>query len=262
MKYVNIDHVEHAIHHKQSIPFDHCVVDDFFFPEVADKLETEFMDYQSEKWLCYRNKIENKKVSNDWNHFPALTYAAFSELNSAKMIAALEKFTQVPLFCDHGLHGGGWHIHGNGGNLNPHLDYSIHPKMGLQRKVNIIVYLSKSLLPEHGGHLGLWEQDKTTQQPGKLIKEVEPRFNRAIIFDTTQNSWHGLSNPLNVPDNVFRKSLAIYYLCQPAVNAEPRGRALFAPREAQKNESSVLELIKLRSGVDTSVKVYVAETET
>jgi len=32
-------------------------------------------------------------------------------------------------------------MHAAGGNLNPHLDYSIHPKMGLQRKLNVIIYL-------------------------------------------------------------------------------------------------------------------------
>jgi len=137
-------------------------------------------------------------------------------LNSPQMIKLLEKHVGVNLFPDMGLHGGGWHMHGSGGNLNPHFDYSIHPKCGLQRKLNIIIYLSRDLKPiKHKGHLGLWSHDHKINQPKDLIKEVEPIFNRAIIFDTTQNSWHGMSQKLQVPKGIYRKSLAVYYLTEP-----------------------------------------------
>ena len=47
---------------------------------------------------------------------------------------------------DYGLHGGGWHLMHHKGKLNPHLDYFIHPKANLQRKYNLIVFLSKGNL--------------------------------------------------------------------------------------------------------------------
>jgi hypothetical protein len=168
----------------------------------------------------------------------------------------LEEALGEKVFVDHGLNGGGWHIHGTGGNLNPHLDYSIHPKMGLERVLNIIIYLSPDLRPEHGGHLGLWEDDELNGAPGRLVKEVEPRFNRAVIFNTTQRSWHGMSRKLEVPEGIYRKSLAIYYLREPANGAEQRGRALFAPREEQRGDEAVLNTIRLRSNVATSSNVY------
>ena len=34
-------------------------------------------------------------------------------------------------------------MHKAGGNLAIHLDYSIHPKMNLQRKLNLILYLEE-----------------------------------------------------------------------------------------------------------------------
>jgi len=154
------------------------------------------------------------------------------------------------------LNGGGWHIHGTGGNLNPHLDYSIHPKMQMERVLNIIIYLSSELAPEHGGYLGLWAHDDARNAPGELVKEVEPRFNRAIIFNTTQNSWHGMSRKLDLPEGIYRKSLAIYYMREPAADADPRGRALFAPRDEQRHDQAVLETIRLRSNVSTSRDVY------
>jgi hypothetical protein len=31
-------------------PFDHCIVDDFFMPDVAQQLENEFPDFDSQVW--------------------------------------------------------------------------------------------------------------------------------------------------------------------------------------------------------------------
>jgi hypothetical protein len=237
-------------------PFDHCVVDEFFEKKVAYQLATEFPAYESDEWYSYNNAVEHKKALNNWEKFPKSTYEAFTELQSAKITELLEDTLGEKLYVDHGLNGGGWHIHGMGGNLNPHLDYSIHPKIRMERVLNVIVYLSPDLRAEHGGHLGLWAHDETNQAPGKLVKEVEPRFNRAVIFNTTQNSWHGMSRKLNVPEGIYRKSLAIYYMRNPAEGADRRGRALFAPRDEQKGDKDVLETIRLRSNVATSSKVY------
>lgn len=58
------------------------------------------------------------------------------------------------------MHGGGWHVHANNGNLNPHLDYTIHPKVKYQRRLNLIIYLEESYKDKYGGHLGFWSHDK------------------------------------------------------------------------------------------------------
>lgn len=254
---INFNKIEASLKQfKYNRPFDHCVIDGFFDIKIARLLEKDFPKYENPAWYEYNNPLEHKKALNDWNIFPALTYQIFMMLNSNKMIELLEKYVGVKLFPDIGLHGGGWHIHGQGGNLNPHLDYSIHPKCGLQRKLNIIIYLSEKLDPEiNMGHLGLWSHDPIINQPKDLIKEVEPLFNRAIIFDTTQNSWHGMSQKLKVPKGIYRKSLAIYYLTIP-FNAQKNQRALYAPREDQKNNKHILEIIKLRSNKIKSLQVY------
>lgn len=259
---INFSAVEDALAtFKKGEPFDHCVVDGFFDEDTAEKLASEFLDYESDQWYVYDNAIENKKALNNWNAFPKNTYMSFEEFHSQNLVDLLSKAVGKQLFIDSGLHGGGWHIHGRGGNLNPHLDYSIHPKLGLERKLNIIVYLSKELVPEeHGGHLGLWTQNEEGDKPGKLVKEIEPLFNRAVIFDTTQNSWHGMSRTLTQPEGIYRKSFAVYYLCEPSAEAPQRGRALFAPRENQQNDQDVIELIKKRSDVNKSVEVYKQKT--
>lgn len=241
---------------KGNSPFDFCVIDDFFSEEVAQNLESEFLDYDDSAWFSYKNAIEDKKALNNWNVFPELTYNVFRFLTSEDFSSTLAKIAGVELVPDQGLHGGGWHIHDTGGNLNPHLDYSMHPKMHLQRKLNIIIYMSSELEEEHGGHLGLWEHQEETNSPGKLIEEIQPKFNRAVIFDTTQQSWHGMSRSLTQPKGIYRKSLAAYYLCNPPQNVDERDRALFAPRAEQHGDEKVEDLIKKRSSSQTVSQTY------
>lgn len=239
-------------------PFHHCIVDDFISEDYLNSLSNEFLSYDSEKWFVYKNALEHKKALNDWNAFPPATYKLFSYLNSSEFVDYLSDLLQIKLYPDNGLHGGGWHIHGKGGILNPHLDYNIHPKLGLKRKINIIIYFSSKLTEANGGHLGLWEHDSKSNGPGKIQSEITPKFNRAVIFDTTQNSWHGISRRLDVPDDVFRKSFAIYYLCQPNLDDDRRYRALYAPTEDQKGNTEIEELIRKRADIEKSKMTYIA----
>jgi hypothetical protein len=87
------------------------------------------------------------------------------------------------------------------------------------------------------------------------VKQIGCLFNRAVIFDTSMNSWHGLPDPVGCPIETPRNSLAVYYLCPPRQAASDRGRALFAPTSEQANDPSVLELIEKRSQVNTSAGV-------
>lgn len=238
-------------------PFPHCVVDGFFDESLARKLESEFPPFNSDVWYQYESPLEVKRACNNWNLFPENTYQVFTLFNSNHFVNFLADcfFGGKKLYADHGLNGGGWHAHGKGGKLNTHLDYSMHPKLHLQRKMNIIVYLNASWQPGWGGELGFWGSE-SSDFPGRLIKSIEPKFNRAVIFDTTCNSWHGLPDALACPDDHFRRSLAVYYLAEPVENADARGKALFAPSELQKDDNKIIELIRLRASSATASQVY------
>ncbi len=259
MPFINIDALaKGAQSFHTAEPFSHCVIDNFFMPELAQALEAEFPDYNATEWHEYNNPIEVKKTCNNWNVFKPLTYRAFAFFNSPAFVQQLSSLLAIaPLYADDGLNGGGWHIHKAGGKLNTHLDYSIHPKLGLQRRLNLIIYMSQEWQTEWGGALGFWSHDAQRQQPAELVKEIAPVFNRAVLFDTTQNSWHGLPKPLTCPAHQFRKSLAVYYLTTPPENTDPRGKALFAPDDNQKNDGGVLELIRQRAGTNTASDVYI-----
>lgn len=258
MSFVNEDAVRQAALGWQSqSPFPHFVIDNFFDDVTARTLEAEFPEFSSEIWHSYGNAIEVKKVCNNWNLFPSTTYQVFEYLNSSAFVDFLstELFKNLPLYSDSGLNGGGWHIHSRGGKLNTHLDYSLHPKLLRQRKLNIIVYLNSNWDTAWGGSLGLWGNE-SADAPGELVKTIEPLFNRAVVFDTTCNSWHGLPDPLICPETEFRKSLAVYYLTDAPSDVDQRGKALFAPTNEQEGDDSVLELIRKRSDVTTAASVY------
>jgi len=42
-------------------------------------------------------------------------------------------------------------------------------------------------------------------------REVQPLFNRAVVFNTDADSFHGHPDPLLAPEGVFRRSIALYY---------------------------------------------------
>jgi S-formylglutathione hydrolase FrmB len=122
------------------------------------------------------------------------------------------------------------------------------------------VYLTPDWLPEWTGGLELWSHDEATGGAKAREVLVENKFNRAILFDTTQNSWHGLPGNLCCPQGIERHSLAVYYVSEPAPNADQRGKALFVPHGEQANDPAVLELIQKRSQVSTAKQVYRDQT--
>lgn len=239
-------------------PFPHCVIDDFFEKDIALKLSQEFPDYNDPNiWSVYRNAIENKKLTPHWDLFPKTTYQVFTLMNTPEFVEKIKQITGIPdLVADYGMHGGGWHMHTRGGKLNMHKDYSIHPKLGMERRINIIIYMTPEWKSEWNGGLEFWSHDSEKNLPKECVTKIENHFNRAVIFDTASNSWHGLPHEIICPEGVYRKSLAIYYISPARVTAESHDRAYFAPTAEQANDPEILELIKRRSSSKTSGEVY------
>ena len=238
-------------------PFNHVIIDDFWDKDFAQLLVADYPVYDSPVWNAhYKNAIEDKKACNHWDKFPPNTYRAFSYLNSNEFISIVQTIAgRDNVKPDVGLHGGGWHCHHKGGKLNVHLDYSIHPKLQLERHYNLIVYMTPDWNPSWGGGLELWSHNEDGSAKECAVT-VENRFNRAVLFDTTQYSWHGLPDDLTCPEGINRQSMAVYYLTEPAENVDPRGKALFIPHREQSQDPEILELIQQRSNIKTAETVY------
>ena len=93
--------------------------------------------------------------------------------------------------------------------------------------------------------------------PGKLFKKISPKFNRAVIFDTSNYSWHGVEP---IKGNSIRKTIAVYYLVPiKKNNVIKRQRALYAPDKKQINNKKILKFIKLRSNAKKFAKAYITK---
>jgi len=231
-------------------PFFHVVIDNFFPDDVAYQLSNDFLGYNDPVWYKWDNPIEHKGLCSNWSVFPKTTYSEISRLLSNEFVDQLKQITGIdPIYPDIGLSGAGWHMHIRGGKLNVHRDYVIHPKIQLARKLNLIIYLTPDWNPKWGGALELWSHNPDTDRPKECVHKIDCLFNRAIIFDTTQNSWHGLPEQLTCPENVSRRSLATYYMSEVSELAENRKRALYAPHKEQKDNPEVIEFCKKRSGL-------------
>ena len=127
----------------------------------------------------------------------------------AKLGTVLEKSaSQVgeTLITDPYLAGGGLHELKDGGHLNVHADFNQHPKMKLDRRLNILIYLNHKWGENNGGHLELWNKEMK-----ECEKKILPIFNRMVVFSTTDFSYHGNPNEVIVNEDNSRKSIALYY---------------------------------------------------
>lgn len=210
------------------------ILDDFLQPELADRLSDQFYSYDDERWLTRNNsEFEEKLLSTHWDWYPTDFYKTFFDLTTKEFTDTLEELTGIDgLIADYGLHAGGMHLHASNGRLNLHQDAKLHPKLGLIRKLNIIIYLNKNWQDSWGGELEFW--DDVDGQPGEKIVSVSPKFNRAVIFETDGNFWHGLPEMIAAPNGENRESIAVFYYVKDTDKTDLPTRAKFALTDEQK----------------------------
>lgn len=204
-------------------PFPHIVLDNFFNNDVIEKVFQEFPDEDSNLFTWKSNDVNSKKLmcqdsSIIHNNLPNID-SFIKYLNSDIFLSEITKLTSIKhLIGDNELAGGGLHQIVNGGFLNVHADFNISDRLpDLNRRLNIIIYLSKNWKSEYNGQLELWDTNLT-----KPIKLVYPKFNRVVIFNTQPEgdviAYHGHPIPLNTPKGINRKSIALYYYTKESPN--------------------------------------------
>jgi hypothetical protein len=233
-------------------PFPHVVIDDFLAPDLARQAEAEFPGPEAPIWWTYNNPLEKKLACNKVEAIPPTLRGILETFNTVGFAKLLAELTGIPdLQPDPGYHGGGLHALKRGGKLDMHLDYSIHPHLKLERRLNLIVYLNSGWKDEYGGHLELWD----SEMKGCVVK-ASPIFNRAVLFQTSDISYHGNPEMVQCPDTMMRKSVALYYLTQPRPNATPRPRARFVKRPQDPDDPELEKFRLERSGFKDGKAVY------
>ena len=194
--------------YRQATPFPHTVLDEFLDKASANQAQLAFPRVQDADWIHYVHVNEKKHGLNKMDRLPPYLGTVIQKLNSDRFVRFLEKLTGIQgLHADEMLEGGGLHQSQRGGFLNIHADFTVHPhKRNWKRRVNVLVYLNKDWKAEWGGDLELWERDMSA-----CGQKIAPLFNRCVVFNTDEDSYHGLPEPIMCPDDETRKSIALYY---------------------------------------------------
>ena len=200
-------------------PFPHIVIDDFIPEDLALQCYNQMSQHQ--QWMFdtmegYPEDERDSQVNKWWTPFdtdsknrlesdmPAV-WKCLQYFNSRPFLLFLENLTGIKdLIADVDFEGGGIHKIKNGGRLELHSDYNKHPNKDIWRRINLLLYLTPNW--NYNGHLDLYEKD-----PLVKVKSILPTFNRAVIFNTTDDSIHGHPIPLVCPEEVSRYSFALYY---------------------------------------------------
>lgn len=198
-----------------ALPFPHIVLDDFLPIAHAQFLSERFPSVDHPVWLDWRKRSPHqygKQGPGNANKFGSLDpmfRLAMQEFNAAPFLEFLERLTGIEkLLPDPHFTGGGMHQILQGGILDIHTDFNAYERLGIFRRLNVLIYLTREWREDFGGELELWDGGKDT---GTCVKRIAPLCNRAVIFRTDKQSFHGHPREWAAPEGITRRSIALYY---------------------------------------------------
>lgn len=196
-----------ADRYRTADPFPHVVLDDVFDARLLEEILEEFAAMDRTRWHHTEKDTERKYSTEEFQRFGPSTRALIAQLNAAPFMAFLEQLTGITgLIPDPHLRGGGLHEIRQGGSLGVHADFNFYKRLSLYRRLNLLLYLNVDWPEAWGGELELWDRAGT-----HCVTRIAPSFNRVVIFDTSNFSYHGHPRPLACPPDRSRKSIALYY---------------------------------------------------
>jgi Rps23 Pro-64 3,4-dihydroxylase Tpa1-like proline 4-hydroxylase len=199
-------------------PFPHIVIDDFLPAAALERVRSEIPAPGEVEWIEFDDARGKKLASKAETQLGNATLWLLYQLNSSMFVDFLEALTGIDgLIPDPHFWGGGVHQIVRGGFLKVHSDFNHHPRLKLDRRLNLILYLNPGWREDWGGHLELWDRHMR-----ECRKKILPIFGRCVIFSTTDFSNHGHPDPLECPPSESRKSIALYYYS----NGRPRGETV------------------------------------
>lgn len=200
-----------ATRFQQREPFRHLVIENFFEAGFAKRLLDEFPAFERGNARNEAGQLGQKSTVEKVQGLGA-PYLELDELiKSQPFLELVGQLTGIEtLLYDPWYFGGGTHENRNGQDLDPHVDFNRHPVENWHRRLNLIVYLNPEWMNEWGGSLELHSDPRSDDN---RITLITPLFNRAVIFETTETSWHGFSR-IGLPDtrqDLSRRSVALYF---------------------------------------------------
>ena len=213
-------------------PFRHVVIDGFFDPAFCQRILDDFPRFEDRYAVNEMGEVGGKAVRMGVRELSPAYGELDALLQTREFLDYVAKVTGIPdLLYDEDYVGGGTHENRDGQSLATHVDFNYHPRTNTHRRLNLIVYLNHEWDESWGGALELHSDPWNAAANRKL--SVLPLFNRAVIFETNEVSWHGFEE-IRLPDDkksVSRKSFAIYLFTKerPAAETAPSHATVYVP---------------------------------
>lgn len=208
---MTLDPKELAARYRAARPFPHIVLDGLFEPAFLERALEHFPDPGHSHWSRHDSAVERKLTSRTDKTLPDPMRETLFWFNSSTFIDFLEELTGIRgLVPDPHFEGAGPHCTDYGGRLQLHTDFRFHKRLGLDRRINAILFLNKDWQESHGGHLELWEHKARggRLEPSACVERIAPVFGRLVVFNTTDFTFHGHPDPFR---GEARRSIALYY---------------------------------------------------
>ena len=188
-------------------PFPHVAIDDFLLEAECRELLEGFPQPGQIDWIRFDDATGRKLATPDPSRLSEAVRRVLQDFNSARFLGFLETLTGITgLIPDPYFEGGGLHQIARDGFLKVHADFNYHEKIRLNRRINVLLYLNENWDESWGGHLELWDRSME-----HCVTRILPVYNRCVVFSTTDWSYHGHPDPLQCPQGITRKSIALYY---------------------------------------------------
>ena len=196
-------------------PFKHVCIEEFFPRAYTEELLREFPPFDAKAAVNEFGKVGGKAVKTDLRNIGPAYDKLFSYLSSPLFLDAMSEMLGIPgLLFDPAMYGGGTHENLPGQELDPHVDFNYDQGRNVHRRVNLLVYLNPEWQESWGGAIQLhsnprdWEHDE--------VKTFNCTFNRCVVFETNEYSWHGFQRIQPPADKagLSRKCISIYLYTQ------------------------------------------------
>ena len=232
-------------------PYPHVSVCDVLDPDFALNIQNEILSIEDNAWDRYNNPLEQKYTLSDKNNLPINTQKLFDILTSEVFVNELSSIVGTQLLNDPDKNWWGIHKYSNGDYLDIHSDAGNHPKTGQKKHVTLGIYLSKNWSEENNGQLEIWDGESVVNDDAKIhtrITSIIPLFNTLVLFDNTNNAWHGNPDPVKCSKDNIRIFVTLSYLSEmhriPYDNMRQKAFFIKRPQDPEDEEKNKIRLMR------------------
>ncbi len=248
-------------------PFKHVVIENFFEAAFAEQLLSEFPSFDKKLAINESGYAAGKSVNTNIRSISQTYQRLYETLGSQPFLDYVSQLSGIPdLILDPKMFGGGTHENLHGQDLDPHVDFNFDESRQLHRRLNLIVYMNKEWQSEWGGALEIHSNPRRPEE--NQVRSIDPIFNRCVMFETNEYSWHGFPK-IELPEDkrsLSRKSLSIYLYTKdrPAEETAPVHATFYVQRPLPAyfeegrslTQDDVKELKRLLARRDQWIELY------